>query len=228
MGTTLTGQYFKMERRVDRHIDDIDVVDCSFDNCGLNQCLITNVRARNVRCWACHLNDLTIEECAVENLRATVTSGGGKRFPLTFQGSRFRHVALYGRVTGLMINKPWSWLTLKSWPADELEAFKNYYASIDWALDISAAEFTSVPSLRFVPGSLVRTNPSTQAVVRRERAAHVDLDAIDGIGVWRIVIDDLLRNPWPDETVLAAASASGKAAEDVEGIRRLRQAGVAD
>src|SRR5262249_18877121 len=52
-------------------------------------------------------------------------------------------------------------------------AIVDAYRSIDWALDISAAEFTDV-SLDFVPGELVRRDPRTQFLLRRESLATLD------------------------------------------------------
>lgn len=50
---------------------------------------------------------------------------------------------------------------------------RDFYAWIDWALDVSDADFDGV-ELPWVPGDLVRRDPQTQFLLRRQSLNGID------------------------------------------------------
>jgi hypothetical protein len=65
--------------------------------------------------------------------------------------------------------------------------------------------------------------------VRRDRALAIDWKSLGGkIGVWRVVLDDLINHDWPDSVVLVPAPLGRKYREELEGIEILRSLGVAE
>ncbi|MYR56169.1 hypothetical protein GTY54_07860, partial [Streptomyces sp. SID625] len=79
----------------------------------------------------------------------------------------FRHATVSGRIPRLM-TRP----ARPSLPAEVQEAFRNgaerFYASVDRALDISAAKFSGA-ECSGVPGHLVHRDPKTQYLLHRDR-----------------------------------------------------------
>lgn len=85
----------------------------------------------------------------------------------------FRHVTLRGRVGSIMVVPPTPSIPRETQRAFE-EASVQFYADVDWALDISEAEFEAA-SIYYVPGELVRRDPETQYLLRRQAFAGVDV-----------------------------------------------------
>jgi hypothetical protein len=114
---------------------------------------------------------------------------------------------------------------------EEQEAFNaanaEFYSSVDWALDISEAEFVEC-DIRGIPAHLIRRDPETQVVIKREKALT---------GEWRTL--DLSETYWPayiegfledgeDDVVLAAPIQDPKFRVLLEGLQRLRDGGIAE
>ena len=84
------------------------------------------------------------------------------------RGAVFRHVTLKGRVGGMIVRGAY-------WPGDPgvKEAFAQandeFYKTVDWALDISEANFTADVELSVVPGHLIIRDPETQILVTQRR-----------------------------------------------------------
>ena len=106
-------------------------------------------------------------------------------------------------------------------------ANRRYYEDVDWAIDISEAQFTSVEFASGISASLIRRDPSTQVVLRR--SAVVDGRWKDRVAdsLARIWIEDLLRSGF-DDTVLVAAKRGPKFAEVMAVITKLREAGLVE
>jgi hypothetical protein len=104
---------------------------------------------------------------------------------------------------------------------------KEFYSSIDWALDISQAAFFEA-DLRGVPARLIRRDKETQVVVTREKALQgawreIDLDNT----YWRTSLELFLRRG-DDDVVLVAPRADATYKILLRGLMRLREAGVAE
>ena len=164
----------------------------------------------------------------MDGLRVRLEGGGGRNTPLFLWGVLAKRVTLRGRFGSVIWNPPRSDFG-RAVDARVIEAAKNYYSTVDWAIDLTEATFTSVPSFRFgPPGSLIRRNPETQALVRRGRLSASRWHEFAGqIGIWRVVLDSFLERAWPDEIVLTP-SVGQSAAKERAGIAMLRKAGVAE
>jgi hypothetical protein len=97
------------------------------------------------------------------------------------------HVAIRGAGGGLTLDE------LISIP-DEKERIQRFraangafYENVDWALDISKAEFESCRIFCELPVRLIRRDPETQVVVRREKLKETE-------AVWRASDDSLLMS----------------------------------
>ncbi len=198
----------------------------NFDNCSATRCRFSRVEVLACRLWSCTLRDPTLEDVIIRDVRTTVIDGPGKRTPFFVWGGTAKHVVLQGRLGGLIWNQPDEWRD----KSNEMKRVRNYYEKVDWAIDISEARFQSVPSFDFgPPGELVRRDAATQPLVRRERALAVDWKSLGHqIGVWRVVLNDLVAHEWPDSIVLVPAALGRKYREELEGIEMLRSIGLAE
>lgn len=234
----------------DTIVEDIVFQRCYFDNCSVRQAehpehrtIFRRVVFKNCRVWACNLDDVILEDVMVDGLRTG--SGGGRIYPLKVTGARFTHVTLRGNVGGIIIAEAWSWFDhrplwrqafrrgLPPKTRDRLinEANRAHYASVDWALDISEANFSSSPRIVGIPAGLIRRDPRTQVVVKRAKATTMQATwrSLD-VSPWESELDLELRvrPDWPEDIVLVAARRSRRFREDVAGLERLREAGVAE
>lgn len=94
-------------------------------------------------------------------------------------------------------------------PGDQAELFRKaneeYYARVDWALDVSQGEFEEL-ELTGIPADLIRRDPGTQAVVRhatvvstQETWEKLNLEGTP----WLLALRDLLRWNLRDEVLVA-------------------------
>jgi hypothetical protein len=157
----------------------------------------------------------------------TVITGLRTRGLLQIWGPVLKHVRLKGRLGRLMISDVHD----PSASPSSREAFRadnrDRYADIDWAIDISEAEFEEA-DLRGVPGGLVRRDPETQVLVRRAalldgRWRRVPLEDT----WWGVALETLLLDGRESE-VLVAPRRHPKFPKLRDGLDRLRDAGIAE
>jgi hypothetical protein len=200
---------------------------CTFDNCSARGGFARHVEVVNCTVLACWLHDLILEDCLLENLK-TALPGGGRRMPFFLDGVMTRRVVLRGTIGSIIWNPPGAPLR-RAEPAD-FRAATHFYAAVDdWALDVSESRFRSVPSFRFgPPGSLVRRDPETQPLISRHRAQAVLADLAGDVDVWRVVLEDFVASPWPDEIVLVPGIGGARQSyqRDLAGLDRLRGMGA--
>jgi hypothetical protein len=168
----------------------------------------------------CTLDTAIVEDVLVDGLK---THG-------LFQswGAVFRNVTLRGKLGRLMFSPA---VALGTALPQEQRAFDEanaaYYANVDWALDITEAEFEE-GEIQRVPAKLVRRDPATQVVVTREKAMR---------GEWRRL--DLSKTHWAtslefflargdQDVVLVAPKRNRKFRQLLDGLEMLRDAGVAE
>jgi hypothetical protein len=102
-----------------------------------------------------------------------------------------------------------------------------YYAKVDWALDISEAEFEE-GEIQGVPAGLVRRDPATQVVVRRSKALEGQWRQVDlGRTHWATAIEFLLERG-DEDVVLVAPKRHRNFHALREGLMALRDSGVAE
>lgn len=187
---------------------------------------------RRVTVERCHFTASDIGPVILEDSTIdTVWFHRGIWGPQMFAGCAFKHVVIRGAVRGSIAFVPsddW-WRDHSTEPATTdptVKANERYYAQVDWALDISHAEFTGVEMYRSgIPARLVRRDPETQVVVTRSSVASGDWrSACHGSSIW-VAIERFMNSGFAD-AVLIAPKRSKYLDADVAAFRRLRDIGV--
>jgi hypothetical protein len=181
---------------------------------------IRDVKITN--CWesGCDVGCAIIEDTLIDGL---ITST-----PLQVWGAVFKHVTLKGKIGRIMARSTFFPAYGNAKQLKGLnEANSEYYANIDWALDIREAKFVDA-DLRGVPAQLVRRDPETQFILTREKALSMAWKEIDLSGTyWAGYIKTLLDFGDEDE-VLVAPKASTIYKRELEGLLKLRDAGIVE
>jgi hypothetical protein len=188
------------------------------------------------------LRRLTVERCHFtasevgtfileDSVVDTIWLHRGRWGPQRLAGCAFKHVVIRGPVRGglrfVASREWWAHRILEPATTDAtVIANESYYADVDWALDISEAEFTGVEMYRSgIPARSVRRDPETQVVVTRASTANGDWRAAcEGSSVW-VGIERFLSSGFEDAVLIAEKRAKGVAA-DVAAFGRLRDIGV--
>ncbi|HEX6965066.1 MAG TPA: hypothetical protein VF166_04635 [Gemmatimonadaceae bacterium] len=208
-------------------LENVELVRCRFDNCHAlasrrpgDRWLIRNVRLTRCVEHSCSLNTTALEDVAVEGLKHE-----GRSLPFLWC-CVFRHVTLTGRIAAPKVNEAgfnWTDDLSRQW----LHANEEYYAGVDWALDLRGATFSTFFTLPGVPADLVRRDPTTQFVLRRERVMAYQRPPDQARTIADIVIDNLVASGLPD-VVVVTGQGSRKFAEHLRVMEELREAGVAE
>jgi len=206
---------------------DLCFVKCRFERCVLSNTIDPRLRSvvKNVEVVDCHfdghfIGPAIVEDALIENLSAPQG--------VQTSGAVFKHVILRGRFGRVIIGPLYPGIydtdsTVKAMN----QANERYYDGVDWALDIRDAEFTD-GDIRNIRTKLIRRDPTTQAVVRREnvvdgRWMSLDLDDTH----WGTCISDLLESG-EAEALLLASKRANNFRDLVKGIELLRSEGIAD
>jgi hypothetical protein len=116
----------------------------------------------------------------------------------------------------------------KSLPDDRRKAFaeaeQQFYAEGEYALDITEAVFESA-SMFSLPGELIRRDPGTQFLVRKEQLAGVDLSMLPRSMQRRL--RRAARRPF-DSTVLVVGRDEPDFKESLASHRQLVDLGIAE
>jgi hypothetical protein len=211
--------------------------DLEFRNCEFQSCLVGITKnpqlcttIRRVSLINCNDNGSSIGNAIVED-----TLVESLKTPGLFQtfGAVFKHVVLRGKLDRLMIcnyelpdssvNLPYQYEVVDAFR----EANTEYYRDVDWALDISQAEFKEL-DIRGVPGRLIRRDSQTQVLITRERALEGDWRKLPfRENLTPFAIDFMLQQELPD-TVLIAPKRHRKFPLYLEDLQLLREAGLAE
>jgi len=221
---------------------------------GVERTRLRNIAVVDCRVWACHVYWAVVEDALVDGLKTD--SGGGKTTPFRIEGAALKHVVLRGKIGSMAIaaaariwraDKPsifvklfqpaemaWrSRQTARRTRAREIDAANvRFYQEIDWALDIREAQFYSV-TIQGVPSNLIRRDVATQAVITRSAAERGLGDALErfpqlGDTYWPYELDRFLRRDSAQDLILVAPKRHPKYKQQLDGIKMLREAGVAD
>jgi hypothetical protein len=207
--------------------EDLEFRRCTFTNSGIftydlqRRTTIRNVKFVNCTVKKCSLYGAVVEDVSVE---------GRSRFAeFCTNAAVFKHVTIRGKLGIIRILPRIGFVFNVTDPLIQSAfdlANAAYYETVDWALDISAAEFYDL-DVYCIPARLIRRDPATQLVVTREKALE---------GVWRSL--DLSETHWPwaienlllnntADTVLVAPKGHPNFKRLLEGLQILRDAGVA-
>jgi hypothetical protein len=172
---------------------------------------ITGTRLVNSAAIGARFEDVTVTDCPTP------------ADPVYLDGCLFRHVVLRGRLG--------SWLfrdMAKSVSDAVREAFaeveRQFYAEGEYALDITEAVFESA-SMFSLPGELIRRDPETQFLVRKERLEGADLSMLPRSMQRRL--KRAARSPF-DSTVLVVGRDEPDFKESLASHRQLVDLGIAE
>jgi hypothetical protein len=181
---------------------------------------VQNVKLIGCEVRGCAIDTAIIEEVVVDGLKTHTF--------LKTWGAVFKHVTLRGYIGKIMISPAVFLGTAK--PKEQLafdEANAAYYSTVDWALDISEARFQEC-DIRRVPAYLIKRDPETQVVITREKALEGKWKQLDlSRTYWTTAIEYLLGFGLQDK-VLVAPKRSSKYRDLLDGLKMLRDAGVAE
>jgi hypothetical protein len=204
----------------------IELENCHFDNCMVfaSWLLRRRFHVRNVRLLNCSQFASGLGAAILEDI---VVDGWQNRDRNDFFDAwacAFRHVILRGRIGYIKFRDGPQTAGLMQRTMDWTSANRAYYASVDWALDIREARFTSSPELHFIPGSLIRRDPETQVLVTKEQATAALSEGLAwGNSVVPVVLKWFVQNGPYDDVVVAAPRASRRLHEDLAALDMLRQ-----
>jgi hypothetical protein len=111
------------------------------------------------------------------------------------------------------------------------DAYREFYKSVDWALDIREAQFSTSVDFHFLPGRLVRRDPETQVLITRDRLRNIDWQKICREGSCpshAIEIEWFLTRSVHDSCVVIAPRKTRQFERDLRGLHLLREKGIAE
>jgi hypothetical protein len=206
---------------------DIEFRHCYFLSCALSITREPRLRTtvRNVKLLNCErrgstLHTAIVEDCLVESSK---TNGLCQSW-----GAVFKHVTLRGEIERVMFSPAVSaGLATREEQRAFDESNAEYYKTVDWALDISEAEFEEC-EIQGVPASLVRRDISTQVIVTREKAIRGNWHELDLSETWWPTSIKFFLDRAERDIVLVAPKRHKKFRQLLDGLKRLRDAGVAE
>lgn len=206
--------------------------DWHFQSCAFEYCRIATASLRaseRLNVANCSVRQSSLVGCGVDRVVLSDVVVTDVTWPGLLQvwATAFRRVTLAGRLGRLMISNDLGLLDRQQEQRQFYLADEFFYRETDWALDISSAEFGEL-DVRGIPARLIRRDPETQAVVRAERARRGDWKHVDLTGsYWDGYISGMLERGATD-VVLAAPRASRRFKANLQALRRLRDAGIAE
>lgn len=209
-----------------RCLANVIYTNCSFDNCLVSltnnvrkKTLVKNVTLKNCVQKSCDVYAAVLDNIIVENLDCKSLLG--------LYGTLFKHVKFTGSIGNLIITP-----LVKSVMVNNrqnrifLRLQENFYKNLDWALDITEAEFKGDITIRNIPVHLIRRDKSTQMIARKNVLnAHPNLQFELTNSPWRWQIEDFLDRDYP-EIVLIAPKKSKHFLELTEALLVLKAKGL--
>jgi hypothetical protein len=214
-------------RRSGRVVEGMEFRRCRFESCTLSAVLHPTQRTvvRDFRLFDCSERGCLVGPVVAEEV---LIDGLGTGDLLQTWGAVFRHVTLRGRIGRVMTSSIVDISSDDPRPQRLFdEANARYYETVDWALDISEAEFEEA-DIRGVPARLIRRDPETQVVVTRERALEGRWRELDLSGTYWDTYIEFMLDRGDDDVVLIASRRAHDFQPLLEGLRLLREAGVAE
>lgn len=206
--------------------ENIQFEKCDFNYCNISQTenpyyrtTIKNIVMKKCSLTSCSIGSAIVEDCLFDNNRNNGL--------LQIRGALFNQVKIKGKIGRLMIRNE-----ILSNNKEVVEAFKlenkEYYASIDWALDISEAEPLEL-DIKGIPCDLIKINPSTQAIVRKKNVPKEWKEIKFNDGVIKIILMRLMEESEYEDIVIVAPNRDKKSFNNMrKDIELLRKLGIAD
>jgi hypothetical protein len=205
---------------------DIEFKKCHFDHCFLSLTFSPQLRStiRNVRLIKCSQKSSTIYSAIVEDVLIDGLKSSG--FALRTNAAVFNRVTMQGKIDRLMLTSTAFIMEPQLQPVFD-QANAEYYKNVEWALDISNAEFNDI-TIRGLPGHLIRRDPETQLLVTRKNAIARGWEKLKLQNLlFPIVLDEFL-DAGNDATVLVAPKRDPKFKSLLADLMVLKKAGIAE
>ncbi len=201
-------------------IADLDFERCSFVGGVIMQAaddpayelVVRNVALRNCKAGNVELYGVRFEDVTVDTLSHPK--------PLEIEACVCTHVVLRGKVGAVRFAAAIE----DDARAVLAPAAAKLYEDVDWALDITEAEFSDA-EIWDVPGHLVRRDPETQFLVHRAAAAAAEIDALSEDA--QLIVERAAEAPY-ETSVVAAPKRSKSFQEQLDALHELRDLGIAE
>jgi hypothetical protein len=206
---------------------DFEFHKCYFRSGAISITLDPKLRStvRNIKIVNCQVAGGSIQCAVVED----VTVDGLKTNRL-FQtwAAVFKHVILKGTIGRVMFSPAVApGVASRDQQISFDDANATFYRNVDWALDIREGQFEEC-EIQNVPANLIRRDPETQIVVTRAKAARGEWRKLDLSKThWAVSLSFFLERGDRD-IVLVAPKRSKKFAALLDGLKKLRAAGIAE
>lgn len=205
---------------------------CRFERCAVSItldpgkrstfCRMKIVQCEEVNCgiWPAIIEDVMIDGLETGQL-------------LIANACAYRHVVLRGKVGSIKLRRAVPYTSsVPAWGVPRVQermdrANAEYYAKVDWALDISEAEFTS-GEVEGIPLDLVRRDPETQVIVRSKAIQEGLWRQVDLSGTYRSVLLDAYARRNVSDGILVVPKAARNFKDLQRGLMALRRAGIAE
>jgi len=209
-------------------IQDVEFLRCDFGASSISmgrdprlRSVVRRARIKDCRVRASFVGSAILDEVVVDGLDT------GTQVTLHTLAAAFRHVTLLGRIGDIMITG--------EAPEGVQELFdaanEMFYRHVDWALDISAAEFHGCAPFACVPYHLVRRDPETQAIVRREHVLDLAWKDLQLHSYFKYRLGRYasgLEEGAGEGMVLVASKLAPDFRDELRSIQLLRKAGIAE
>jgi hypothetical protein len=198
----------------------LDLDRVTFASCVLGQqddpefgFVVSDVTATRCRADNCSVQGVRFEDVTLDGLSTKNQQLGG---------CLFKHVTLKGKI-GPILTTPVHRGVPEQIRTAMNAAILAYYKDVDWALDISAAEFSDA-DFYMVPGDLVRRDPETQFLLRRD----VVVPAKDQLPIGPSIAASRFESTPFDSIVAVVGRRSKNFARDLDEFEQVRKAGLAE
>ena len=211
---------------------DIEFVKCKFLGGGFGYRYTPDfsrrTSAKDIRIINCEsrkfgIGAALLEDVYIENFRCDL---------VTVWGALFKHVTIKGRCDSLMIHGITGQGDIEVGGKGVLPyraLCDEFYETVDWALDIREAEFEDFwIRTRGVPTHLVRRDPETQAVIRRDKAINGKWRELGLSILTQIMFKEFIADALPSFILVAPKRHKQDFKDVLADIRRLRDAGIAE
>jgi hypothetical protein len=223
-------RFFKLRDEGGASLGNMEFDDCIFDNCRL--CItnsprrvsrVSNVVLRNPKEIGSFIGPSFVEDVLVEHLNTSSL--------LILWGTMFGRTRFVGPCGAVKLNRCVDLMNqdeATQGPFDKRRT--DYYANLDWALDLRQAKFRLF-ELEGIPSRLILRDPETQFVVTRERALgpkwRKKISKTNKL--YPSMIEDFLVGPDEDLTLIAPMGLTRKPQRDkaLNELLELRKLGVA-
>lgn len=206
-------------------LEDLEFLSCGFTSSHLSAFGAVEGRPelRRIRASRCRINGCTINGSVLEDVIWENCINTGL---LRLYGCVFRRVSIRGKTGRILIN---GYHSLSDPDAARVFNMANevFYNDVDWALDIR--QFAGLElQIEAVPTQLIRRNPETQVVIRRDRLMDKRWQSLPlEAKVSQLILRDLMDSN-EESRLLVVPPSADYADKQLRDVQVLRRAGLVE